>query len=336
MKKIIEKLLDKQDLTQSESKNIMLQIMSGDFSDVQISGFLIALRSKGDRSSEIAGFAEAMRLKMRKVNINFSAIDMCGTGGDSKGTFNISTAASFIVSASGVKVAKHGNRSMTSRSGSADVLESLGINITLSPDKVAKQIKEIGIGFMFAPNLHPAMKHAMCARQELGIRTVFNLLGPLCNPANVKRQAMGIFDGNLTEKIARVLKKLGTEEAYIFHGEDGLDEITISNHTILTHLDINGKIKTIKIHPTDYGFIKCDINELKGGEPNQNAKIILDILNGKKGFIRDIVVLNAAAGIKIGNKANSIEEGINIAQDIIDSGAALDKLERMKKYNEYT
>ena len=330
MKNILEKLLSKENLSQKESYKIMHQIMSGEYNDSQISGFLIALRSKGENSSEIAGFARAMRDKMTIVPIESDAIDMCGTGGDTKGTFNISTAASFVVAAAGVKVAKHGNRSMTSKSGSADVLEALKINITYPPEFVAEQIENIGLGFMFAPALHPAMKYAVGPRKSLGIRTVFNLLGPLCNPAKVKRQVMGIFDGNFSTKIAKSLKKLSTIEAYVVHGEDGLDEISITAKTKITHLDNNGDISSFIFDPSDYNMKLCSLNHLKGGSPKKNAEIILSILKGEKGFVRDIVVLNAAFGIKVGGKASTIKEAILIAEESIDSGSALKILERLK------
>ena len=322
MKIIIEKLLAKEHLTQEEACEVMRQIMSGEYSDVQIAGFLIAIRAKGEKSVEIAGFAEAMREKMTSISISDDAIDMCGTGGDASGTFNISTAASFVVAGAGIKVAKHGNRSMTSKSGSADVLESLGVNISLSPSKVSKCIEKFGLGFMFAPALHPAMKYAIGARKGLATRTVFNILGPLCNPADVKRQVMGIFDGKLTEKIADVLKILGSTHAIIVHGQDGLDEISITSDTNFTELKPNGTIKSGILSPADFGIQNSNLKALKGGNPDYNAKIIHNILNGELGPQRDIVILNAAAGIKIGGKTTSLEEGIKIAENSIDSGLA--------------
>ena len=331
MKQILEKLLNNLNLSQNDAYEVMNGIISGKYNDAQISGFLIALRSKGETSDEIAGFTLAMKNKMTKVKIESNAIDMCGTGGDTKGTFNISTAASFVVAASGIKVAKHGNRSMTSKSGSADVLEALGININYPPNKVAQQIEEIGLGFMFAPALHPAMKYALEARKSLAVRTVFNMLGPLCNPANVKRQVMGIFDGNLTEKIAKALKKLGSEKAYIIHGDDGLDEITTTANTKITYLNQKGNISSNSFNPQEYNFNLTSLEKLKGGNPIDNSKIIISILKGKKGVHRDIVILNSAFGIKVGSKSLSLNEAINIANDSIDSGAALNVLERLKK-----
>jgi len=330
MKNTIEQLLGHQSLTQEESRNVMYKIMSGVYNDAQISGFLIALRAKGESSTEIAGFAQAMREKMTPIKIHSDAMDMCGTGGDAKGTFNISTASSFVVAGAGVHVAKHGNRSMTSKSGSADVLSALGVDITLNPKKVAKCIDEIGIGFMFAPSLHPAMKFAIGARTALGTRTVFNILGPLCNPAGVKRQLMGIFEGSLTDKIAEVLKKLNSTTAMVVHGYEGLDEISTTSSTKISYLKENGKIESMAISPSDFGLSTTTIENLKGGEPNENAKIILDILSNKdKGPKRDIVILNSGAGILVGGLANSIQEGIAMANESISSGKALNKLNQL-------
>ena len=330
MKFIIEKLLEDQDLNQSESKNVMLEIMSGEYDDAQISGFLIALRSKGAKSEEIAGFAEAMREKMTHIKCIDGAIDMCGTGGDSSGTFNVSTAASFVVAAAGVPVAKHGNRSMTSKSGSADVLEALGVNISLSIEDVSECIEKIGIGFMFAPSLHPAMKHAMGARKSLGVRTVFNVLGPLCNPAGVRRQLMGIYNGDLTEIVANVFKRLGSINAMIVHGDDGLDEISTTAKTKISHLQNTGEIISESFSALEYGFSLASLEDLKGGSPELNAKIIQDILSGNEnGKKTDIVILNAAAGILVGGKVESINDGIDVARDMISSGASMDVLHKL-------
>ena len=251
MKIILEKLLNNISLNQEESRDVMFKIMSGEYDDVQIAGFLIALRAKGEKSEEIAGFAQAMRDKMTHIESVDDAIDMCGTGGDASGTFNISTAASFVVAGAGVPVAKHGNRSMTSKSGSADVLTALGVDITLPPEKVSKCIQDIGIGFMFAPSLHPAMKYAMGARKALGTRTVFNILGPLCNPAGVERQLMGIFEGSLTDKIAEVFKKLNSTIAMVVHGYEGLDEISTTASTKISYLKSNNSIESMAISPSD-------------------------------------------------------------------------------------
>ena len=330
MKFIIEKLLDQQSMTQEEARTIMLKIMSGEYDDAQISGFLIALRAKGEISEEIAGFAQAMRDKMTKIESVNDAIDMCGTGGDSSGTFNISTTAAFVVASAGVPVAKHGNRSMTSKSGSADVLTALGVDITLPPEKVSQCIHDIGIGFMFAPSLHPAMKYAMGARVALGTRTVFNILGPLCNPAGVQRQLMGIFDGTLTEKIAQVLQKLGSVHAMIVHGDDGLDELSTTASTKISRLKNDGSIDNMSISASDFGINRASLEDLKGGSPEKNAEITKAILNGSNtGPKADIVILNAAAGIFVGGKSESIAEGVNIARDVINSGSAMDTLQKL-------
>lgn len=254
MKTTLENLLANRSLTQEEARRVMMGIMSGEYDDAQIAGFLVALRAKGETADEIAGFAQAMREKMTPVPVTSAAIDMCGTGGDGQSTFNISTAAAFVSAGAGVKVAKHGNRSITSKSGSADVISALGVDISMPPEKMARCVDEIGVGFLFAPALHPAMKYAMSTRKSLGVRTVFNILGPLCNPAGVKRQLIGVFDGNLTEKIANVLKKLGAEEAFVVFGNDGTDEITTTSTTRISHLNTSGDVKTFTLSPSDYGI----------------------------------------------------------------------------------
>jgi len=330
MKIILEKLLNNISLNQEESRDVMFKIMSGEYDDVQIAGFLIALRAKGEKSEEIAGFAQAMRDKMTHIESVDDAIDMCGTGGDASGTFNISTAASFVVAGAGVPVAKHGNRSMTSKSGSADVLIALGVDITMPPEKVSKCIQDIGIGFMFAPSLHPAMKYAMGARKALGTRTVFNILGPLCNPAGVERQLMGIFEGSLTDKVAKVLQKLGSKHAMVVHGYEGLDEISTTSSTKISHLKEDNSIESTAISPSDFGFEKASLKDLKGGEPEENAVIIKNILdNSDKGKKADIVILNAGAGIFVGGKSKNLEDGVQLARESIESGAAFEKLNQL-------
>lgn len=329
MKQVLEKLLDKESLSRDESYNVMEKIMSGGFDDVQVGAFLVALRAKGEAVDEVAGFADAMRKKMTSIQIEDGAIDMCGTGGDMKNTFNISTAASFLVAGAGVKVAKHGNRAASSRSGSADVLTALGVDISMSPEKVALCVEEIGIGFLFAPVLHPAMKYAVPARKSLAIRTVFNILGPLCNPAKVKRQVLGVFASELTSKMANILKALGSEEVMVIHGNDGLDELTITTTSSVSHLTSDGNISQMEINPQDYGFPLGSIDDLRGGSPDENAQIIEKILKGEKGPRRDVVVLNAAAGIMVGGKATTMEEGIQLAKEAIDSGKALNVLQQL-------
>ncbi|MFC1548118.1 anthranilate phosphoribosyltransferase, partial [Candidatus Neomarinimicrobiota bacterium] len=287
---------------------------------------------KGETASEIAGFAQAMREKMIKVPLGTDAIDLCGTGGDAKGTFNISTIASFVVAGAGVPVAKHGNRSITSSCGSADLLAALGVDIHLPPEKVAKAIEKVGLGFMFAPSLHPAMKHVMPARKALGIRTIFNILGPLTNPAGTNRQLLGIFDGTLTETMAKVLKKLGSREAMLVHGEDGLDELTTTSSSKVSHLLRTGVIKSSILNPRSLGLPMATLEDLKGGTAEENATIAIDILQGESGPKRDVVVLNAAAGLVVGGAATDLKDGIQLAGESIDSGRARKVLERLIEF----
>jgi len=326
MRNILEQLLGRADLTLAAAHEIMGHIMSGEFSHEQVAGFLVALRAKGETPDEIAGFAQAMREKMVKVPISVDAIDMCGTGGDAKGTFNISTAAAFVVAGAGVPVAKHGNRSITSKAGSADVLKALGVAIALPPEKIGQAIDTIGIGFMFAPEHHPAMKHVMPARKALAIRTVFNVLGPLCNPAGVQRQVMGIFDGNLTETLAEVFRQLHGKQALLVHGEDGLDELTTTAPTRTAQLQEDGTVTTGKIDAHKLGLAVASLDDLQGGTAEENARIIHDIFQGQTGPKRDIVVLNAAAGLLVGGKAKDFEEGLALANAAIDNGSALKTL----------
>ena len=271
MKHVLEQLLDKQNLTVNEAFNMMLSIMSGEYDDAQIAGFLLALRAKGETIDEITGFAQAMREKMVSVRLDSPAIDMCGTGGDASGTFNISTAATFVVAGAGVHVAKHGNRSMTSKSGSADVLQALGIVIDKPAEMSIEDIEQIGLGFMFAPDYHPAMKHAIGARKALAIRTVFNLLGPLCNPANVKSQTMGIFHPDLTDVQANVLKALGSTDVMVFHGRDGLDEISTTATTRISQMKNSGDVVTFELDARELGLDQVSLDDLQGGEPEENA-----------------------------------------------------------------
>ena len=323
MKQILEQLLNQHNLTRDEAYNIMLSIMSGEYDDAQIAGFLMALRAKGETVDEITGFTQAMREKMVTIQLETPAIDMCGTGGDALGTFNISTAATFVIAGAGVHVAKHGNRSMTSKSGSADVLQALGISIDKSVEKSTEDIENIGLGFMFAPAYHPAMKHAIGARKALATRTVFHILGPLCNPADVKAPAMGIFHPELTEVQANVLKALGSTDVMVFHGRDGLDEISTTNTSKISQMQNGNDVNTFEFDPSELGLNRVSLNELQGGEPKENAEIIKSILNGEIGPKRDIVLLNAAAGIVVGGKAQNLKEGLVKATESVDSNAAL-------------
>ena len=331
MKHVLEQLLDKQNLTVNEAFNMMLSIMSGEYDDAQIAGFLLALRAKGETIDEITGFAQAMREKMVSVRLDSPAIDMCGTGGDASGTFNISTAATFVVAGAGVHVAKHGNRSMTSKSGSADVLQALGIVIDKPAEMSIEDIEQIGLGFMFAPDYHPAMKHAIGARKSLAIRTVFNLLGPLCNPANVKSQAMGIFHPDLTDVQANVLKALGSTDVMVFHGRDGLDEISTTATTRISQMKNSGDVITFELDARELGLNQVSLDDLQGGEPAENADMIRAILNGEKGPKQDVVLINAAAGIMVGGKAQNLKEGLMKAVESLDSGAALNVLIQLIK-----
>ena len=329
MKQILEQLLEGDDLSHDSAFDVMLSIMSGKFNDAQIAGFLMALRTKGETVDEIAGFANAMREKMVPVPLVSPAIDMCGTGGDALGTFNISTAASFVVAGAGVKVAKHGNRSMTSQSGSADVLQALGIAINRPVENSVEDIENTGLGFLFAPAYHPAMKHAVGARKALAVRTVFNILGPLCNPANVKAQAMGIFHLDLTEVQVNVLKVLGSTDVMVFHGRDGLDEISTTTSTKISQMRNGGNVNTFDFDATNLGISQATLFDLQGGKPEENAGIIKAILKGKTGPKRDIVLLNAAAGIVVGGKAQTLEEGLKLASESVNSGAALHVLNQL-------
>jgi len=328
MKEYLQKLIDGKNLTTEEAESAMKFIMSGSASEAQIAGFLVALKIKGETPEEIAAFAKVMREFSTKIKpkVDGVLVDMCGTGGDASGTFNISTTAMFVV-ATQVPVAKHGNRSITSGCGSADVLESLGANINLPPEKIQESIEKVGIGFMFAPAHHSAMKHVMPTRKALGVRIVFNILGPLTNPAGANAQVVGVYDGNLTEKIASVLGLLGCRHAMVVHGFPQLDEISTPGETKISELK-NGKIETYRIKPEDFGFKKAAVEDLRGGTPAENAEITKNVLSGKdKGPKRDVVLLNAAAGLVVGGKAKDLKEGLEISKNAIDSGAAYKKLE---------
>ncbi|HHV96898.1 MAG TPA: anthranilate phosphoribosyltransferase [Clostridiaceae bacterium] len=329
----ISKLADRKSLTEQEAAGALNCIMSGEATDSQIGSFITALRIKGETIEEITGCAKVMRQKAEAINPSVSYyIDTCGTGGDGTNTFNISTAAAFIASAAGVPIAKHGNRSVSSKCGSADVLENLGININLTPDQVKSCIENVGIGFLFAPVFHKSMKYAANVRKELGIRTIFNILGPLTNPANAKGQVLGVFAEHLTEIVAKVLMNLGVERALVVHGMDGMDEITTTTKTKITEIKC-GNIETYELDPQDYGFKPASKKDLVGGSAEENSRIIISVLQGEKGAKREIVLLNAAASLYVGKVANSISEGIKIAEEIIDSGMALKKLEELKEYS---
>ncbi|KKR78904.1 MAG: Anthranilate phosphoribosyltransferase [Candidatus Nomurabacteria bacterium GW2011_GWA2_40_9] len=328
----ISRLIEKKDLTQEEAGAVMSEIMSGKATDAQIAGFLVALRLKGETIDEITACAKVMREKAFIIKPKPQPlIDVVGTGGDKSGTFNISTCAALVVAGAGIAVAKHGNKSVSSKSGSADVLAALGVKIDLEPKKVEQCINEIGFGYMFAPKFHEAMKYAIGPRKELGIRTVFNILGPLTNPAEAPYELMGVFSPDLTEPLAAVIGKLGCKHAFVVHG-NGLDEITIEGETKVSEYK-DGHVRNFTIKPTDFGIKMAGLNEIKGGSPEECAKIIMNILAGKeKGPKRDVVLLNAGAAIFVAGKAGSIKKGIELAKDSIDSGKALKKLEQLKEW----
>jgi anthranilate phosphoribosyltransferase len=335
MKIFIEKCLAGEHLTIEEASSVLSTIMTGQATDAQIAGILIALRAKGETVDELVGFARTMREYGIKLHIEDpNAIDMCGTGGDGLGTFNISTVASFVVAGAGVTVAKHGNRSVSSQSGSADVLTTLGVNVQCTSETVEACINRIGIGFMFAPLFHPAMKHAAKPRMELGVRSIFNMVGPLTNPAGVKRQLVGVYKAQAAPLLAGALQKLGAEKACVVHSDDGLDEVTLSAGTIVHEVDGNEPLNEYRLQPKDFGFPQYSLESLRGGDKNNNAAITLEVLQGKKSPARDAVVANAALGIYIGGKTKTIIEGKQRAEESINSGKAFEKLQQLIKYTD--
>lgn len=332
IKEAIDRLVKGQDLSVEESMQCVDMIMSGQATQAQIGAFLAAMSLKGETVDEITGAALAMRSKAQKLELDdVYCVDTCGTGGDKAETFNISTAAAFVAAAAGVPVAKHGNRSVSSLCGSADVLEALGIITDMPPHYTAQSIKEIGIGFMFAPMYHTAMKHAAGPRKELGIRTIFNILGPLSNPAGTKGQVLGIYDGAMVRPIAQVLSKLGADRAMVVHGTDGLDEITISGETMIAEIN-GGDIIEYTISPERFGMERAAKGALKGGDAQHNAAIIRAIFEGQKGAYRDAVVLNGAAAIYVGKKAETLEQAVALAQKLIDDGRASAKLNQFIEF----
>jgi len=331
IKEAITKLIDKQDLSLAEAEEVMNEIMSGKATDAQIAGFLVALRLKGETIDEITACAKVMRQKASRIKPKGAVVDIVGTGGDKSGTFNISTAAAFVVAGAGAKVAKHGNKGVSSKSGSADVLTALGIKIDLEPKQVEKCIDDVGIGYMFAPKFHGAMKYAIGPRKELAVRTVFNILGPLTNPAEVEHELMGVFSEDLVEPLCEVLAKLGCKHAIVIHGQ-GLDEIALSGPTKVAEYK-DGHMRTYEIKPTDFGITMADLDEIKGGSPEDNKEIIISILKGEeKGPKRNVVVLNAAVALMAADLVDNIQDGIDKARKSIDSGKALEKLEKMKEF----
>jgi anthranilate synthase/phosphoribosyltransferase len=337
IKEGISKVVSGQSLTANEAEAIMAQIMEGEATPAQIGSYLTALHMKGESVAEITGSARAMRQASVKVQTQTppaELADTCGTGGDQSGTFNISTTTAFVVAGAGQKVAKHGNRAATSKSGSADVLIALGVNLDISPQAVADAIDEVGIGFIFAVKHHPAMRHAVGPRRELGVRTIFNLLGPLTNPAGALTQIMGVYDKQLTEPIAYVLGELGVRSAFVVHGHDGLDELTTTGTNTISRLQ-NGTVITQQLDPVMLGFAKAELSDLKGGTPEENAIITREILSGKRRNTRyDVVILNAAATLIAAGKADDFPAGIQLARESIDSGAALAVLEKFAEFTQ--
>jgi anthranilate phosphoribosyltransferase len=329
IKEALGKIVSSSDLTADEAREVMMEIMQGQATPAQIGAFLTALRMKGETADEIAGCARAMRENAVRVSPKQDVVvDTCGTGGDGTGTFNISTTADFVAAGAGVAVAKHGNRSVSSRSGSADVLQELGVNLQVTPEQAARCIDEVGIGFLFAPLLHPAMKHALGPRQEIGLRTIFNILGPLSNPAGATRQLLGVYDGALTELLANVLLALGTEHAFVVHGANGLDELSTTGANRVSRVH-EGRVDTYQVDPRALGLPPAKLSDLAGGDARENAAMTRAVLDGEHGPRRDIVLLNAAAVLVAGDKAQSLEDGLALAAKAIDSGEARRKLDQL-------
>lgn len=327
IKKTLSKLIEFQDLTRVEMIGAMREIVNGEATDAQIGAWITALRMKGEKVEEITGAAEVLREECVRVDAGGGmVVDLCGTGGDGAGAFNISTTAAFVAAGAGATVAKHGNRAVSSSSGSADLLIALGVKIDVAPKIVEECLKSIHIGFLFAPSLHPAMKHAAGPRRETGIRSIFNILGPLSNPAGAQAQLVGVHRRDLVEPMASTLKNLGLKRALVVHGLDGLDEITLTTETFAAELK-DGEIRAFNLRPEDFGFRRCVLKDLAGGSPEENAKITMRILKGEKGPCRDITIMNAGAAIMVSGQAEDLSRGIELAGESIDSGKALRKLE---------
>ena len=332
IKDVLAKLADRTNLSAQEAEEVMAEIMAGSATPAQIAAYLMGLRQKGETVDEIVGSARAMRSRAIRISVGAQiVVDTCGTGGDGAHTFNISTTAAFVVAGAGITVAKHGNRSISSKSGSADVLSALGVKIDLTPDRVADCIEEVGIGFLFAPLYHGAMKHCAGPRQEMGIRTLLNVLGPLTNPAGATHQVLGVYDAKLTEILGQVLLQLGSQHCFVLHGMDGLDEITLSDRTKVSE-GKGGVVSSYFIAPEEYDLQRVSPKEFTGGTPEDNARITKEILQGRKSPKRDIVCLNAAPAMVVGQKAKTLKEGFRLAQQTIDSGAAAGKLDRLIAY----
>lgn len=324
-------------LRAEEAEAVMKQIMAGGATDAQIGAYLMGLRMKGETIEEITGSARAMRAAASRVptHVADDLLDPVGTGGDQSGTFNITTTAAFAAAGAGIPVAKHGNRAATSKCGSADVLGELGVNLDLSPEQVGQCVDEVGIGFLFAVKLHPAMRHAIGARRQMRVRTIFNILGPLTNPAGAQRQLIGVFAADLTDLLAQVLKALGTKSAMVVHGHGGLDELTVTGPNRVSYLKEDGAIESFELDPAELGFAAASISELKGDDAPTNAAILRGVLNGEiTGAKRDVVLLNAGAAVRAAGKTDSIADGIALARDTIDSGRAAAKLDQLIAFSQ--
>ena len=331
----IRKISSQQDLTFDEAQAVMESIMNGEATPAQVGAYLMGLRLKGETIAEIAGSAKSMRAVANDPLVNAAnVVDTCGTGGDASNTFNISTTVAFVVAAADIPVAKHGNRSVSSKSGSADVLRELGVNLDITPQQAGQCVDEVGIGFMFAPAFHPAMKHAIGPRREMGIRTIFNILGPLTNPAGAKRQLMGVFASNLTEPLAHVLKELGSEAVFVVHGADGLDELSTTGENTVSELR-DGEVTSYEVDPVALGLSAANLDDLRGGEPAENAAITRDVLAGGGTSVqREITMLNAAAALVAGGAADDLPAGLDLASNLLDAGAPLEKLNALIDYSQ--
>ncbi len=328
----LNKVVQNVDLNEVEMSQVMMEIFSGNVTDAQIGALMAALATKGETFEELAGAAKAMRRKARRIQASATTVvDTCGTGGDGAQTFNISTTTAFVVAGCGVTVAKHGNRSISSRCGSADLLEALGVNLDTDPEIVEEAVQTIGIGFLFAPLYHSAMRFAARARKEVGLRSIFNMLGPLTNPAAANCQILGVYARELTEMFAQALKLLGSKRAFVVHGHDGLDEISVCAATRVSELN-DGQIRTYDIHPEHFFGGTAEPKDLKGGDPEVNAEITLSILKGEKGPCRNVILLNSAAALVAADVAKDLENGVEISKDAIDKGAALEKLNELINY----
>ena len=334
IQEILARLLDGHDMTRVEARGVMNEIMSGEATPAQIGGFLVALRLKGETADEIAGCAEGMRDHVVPVSPRTTdLVDTAGTGGDGGRTFNISTAAALVAAAAGAHVAKHGNRSVSSQTGSADVLEALGFNLELPPERIAESIDDLGFGFMFAPTHHPAMKHAAPVRRELAARTVFNVLGPLTNPAGARAQVVGVYSPLLVETLADVLARLGAHRAFVVHGAHGVDELSPAGSNLVCEV-VDGEVRRREIDPLDLGVPRCHPDELRGGNPAENARHIRDVFDGAGGGRRSAILLNAAGAIAAGGHARDLAEGLGLAQEALDSGAAGARLEELVAFSQ--